>query len=383
MNLLEIIKTKAVQLEIKQNNIFNFSIERQKNYLNSFRNPKDLIERSYFQYKCQMFLYGFPLNIALNIVAFPLFWVYFFSTDNAPSIDENNIDAVFFTDGKPHNILPNKLTSIYHNIKYIDTEKRAYLKKSDRNYLFALWRRYPFAWLFLLKSLIKIRYYSYEVFKTSPQAIIVCNEYSFTSSLLTDYCRKNGIKHINVMHGEKVFFIMDAFFQFDSCYVWDDKYIELFKKLRAEESQFSVCLPESLIISSHTNITKKNDFTYYLGAENGLQLRNIIQSLEKLSAQGKKVSIRPHPRYTDFEELNNVAGQIEIENCFDVSIEESILQTFNVISLFSTVLNQAYHNGIGIVIDDVSDRDKYRRLYEMNYIMLSVDHLLLSECLES
>lgn len=48
------------------------------------------------------------------------------------------------------------------------------------------------------------------------------------------------------------------------------------------------------------------------------------------------------------------------------------------------MLNQAYYNGIPIVIDDCSHRDEYNHLLDMEYIMMQVDHkrmsVLLLEC---
>ncbi len=44
----------AVELERKNNSLFEYPIEKQKAYVKHFREPKDDIERGYFQYRCQM-----------------------------------------------------------------------------------------------------------------------------------------------------------------------------------------------------------------------------------------------------------------------------------------------------------------------------------------
>ena len=101
MNIIELLKKKAVEIEVKQNNVFTYSVEKQQQYLKKFPEPKNLIERSYFQYKCQMKLYGRPLSFLLNILALPLFIWYFLRTPEecASEINDTDFNAVFFADG--------------------------------------------------------------------------------------------------------------------------------------------------------------------------------------------------------------------------------------------------------------------------------------------
>lgn len=63
--------------------------------------------------------------------------------------------------------------------------------------------------------------------KYQSKAIVVHNEYSFTSSILTAYCETRNVLHINVMHGEKMYYIRDSYFRYDRCYVWDAYYRDL------------------------------------------------------------------------------------------------------------------------------------------------------------
>ena len=82
------------------------------------------------------------------------------------------------------------------------------------------------------------------------------------------------------------------------------------------------------------------------------------------------------------EEAKRVFGNIDIEDTRKIEIEKSILRTENVISLYSTVLNQAIHNNISIVIDDITNRGKYLRLKEMQFICLNKEHKLLSDIIK-
>lgn len=379
VNILQKLNNLANWITRNTNNNINFSPEIQQDFLNTFSEPKDEIERSYFQYKCQMKLYGKIISLLINIGSIPLLIFYYFKKTNdilkeAP--DSNDV-GVYFSDGNTIDILPNELQGKY-TIKIINTKKECF-DEEDKNDFWKLYRRYPFSIHFLLKVLIKIRFYSYAVKAYSPKAIIVCNEYSFTSSFLTYYCRKNKIKHINAMHGEKLFFIRDSFFEFDECYVWDDFYIKLFRKLKAKEGQFKVAIPKTLIFDIKNKKQIKYDFKYFLAAESKEEIRVICNSLIRLKDKGHKICVRPHPRYSLERDIEYIKTQdIDCEDVRKIRIEDSILESGNVISLYSTILNQAFHNGVNIVIDDVSNKELFGKLELLDYIMLNKKHDLLS-----
>ena len=378
MGLANTLKDLAVKLEISNDSVFGYPIEKQKQYIAHFPEPKDDIQRSYFQYKCQMQFNKPIITFALNIASFPLLLLYLFKSGSEISTDEEQKDSIFFSDGKPENIIPDVLLDRIKPIEVIKNKKEL-LTNDDKKFIRRVWKRYPFSFQFVVKCLLKVRYYSYEIHRLNPKYIIVCNEYSFTSSVLTKYCEECEIKHINVMHGEKLYYMRDSFFHFHECYVWDDYYRELFQQMRAEFSQFKVAVPPSLKFPEGEQIRKTKQYTYYLGWESGEKLRTIVKAMDELRRNGFEVAIRPHPRYTDLSEIKSCAPQIEIEDYKSLTIEQSLKRTENAVSVYSTVLNQAYNNGIGIVIDDVSDREKYRRLEERQYIMLSKPHKLLSK----
>lgn len=379
MGLASIQKDLAVKLEQKNNSLFDYPVEKQKKYLEHFKEPRDNIERAHFQYRCQMKMNNLLVSFALNLASLPLILFYLNRKDDKlEGVDKT--DSVFFADGKPENIIPDELREQVGEILVIN-EKRERLTKEDKAFFSKLWKRYPFSWQFLLKCLMKIRYYSYEIQRAKPRCIIVCNEYSFTSSAMTAYCEERGIHHINVMHGEKLYFMRDSFFRFNECYVWDDYYVQLFSKLRAEKTQFRIALPMAIKFET-AGCVKATDYTYYLGAEKGEKLRIIIKAMDQLRKKGMRVAIRPHPRYSDIEEILRTAPDLYVENTALLSIEESLSSTENAVSLYSTVLNQAYNNGIGIVIDDISDPKRFQSLKELEYILIEKEHGLLSEVLE-
>ena len=377
MNIKSLLKNVAVKLENVNDNDFKIPAKRQKRILAKFPEPRDDIERSYFQYCCQMCYYNAFLRVLINIVSAPLV-VLFWIKRNNPA-EKSQCDAIFFADGKPDTIIPEELRNKIGFIKTID-EKKEYLTKKDRNFFLGLIKRYPLSFHFLLKCLLKLRFYSYEIQKADPKYIIVCNEYSFTSSFMTRYCEDNGIAHINVMHGEKYFYIRDSFFRFNECYVWDSYYIDLFKELRVEPGQFKTAVPPSLKI--HSDAGKDCDYTYYLTVECGEKIKRIITALKQISQKGYRTAVRPHPRYSNIKEIRMLADGIEIEDSNIISIDDSLGRTKNAVSLYSTVLNQAYNSNVGIVIDDVSDPKRFSLLDEFEYIMLKKEHKLLSDILE-
>lgn len=377
----EFLKKAAVKLEKKQGNVLNYPVKAQEKYISHFKEPKDLIERSFFQYKCQMKFYGGFISFFLNLASLPLSIKYLLNLKSKKVLKEEKSDAVFLADGKPFNIIPLSLLKRYKNI-VTSEENSGALFAFDIAFLKEIFKRYPFSWHFWLKSIIKIARYSAQAEKHSPKALISCDEFSFTSSLLTEWCRRKNITRINVMHGEKLYFMRDSFVCYDEYFVWDKYYADLLISMRAEKSQFNLEAPPSVKIKADKDIKKEFDFTYYLAAEPESVLKIISSNLLKLKSLGYKISVRPHPRYADMKITKELFCEFNIEDTSALTIEASLLSTKNAISLYSSVLNQAYHANIGVVIDDISNPENFKKLKERRYIMLSVNHRLLSEIKE-
>lgn len=368
MLITDFLKKIAVNLEKKNNPMFSFPVEKQKEYLKQFPESKDNIEKSYYQYRCQKLMSGKVVNVIVSIGSAFIYKLLEKKYLNNEIEFKENIQAIFFADGKPDNIIPRSLKESLGEYKVIN-EQEYVLMEEDVTFLKKVKKRYPFAFEFQLKMLIKIARYRAMVNMYKSKEIVVCAEYSFTSSALTEWCHNNSIKHYNVMHGEKVFYIRDSFFKFDKCYVWNQHYRELLKNLRADEEQFIIEEPESLHFDKKKNIKKEMDITYYLAAESQRELKIIAEFLKKIKMEkGKKVAVRPHPRYSDMKYVEEYFGELVIEDVKTLPIEKSILRTKTVIAVYSTVLNQAYSNGIPIVIDNISAPEKYKKLEELQYI---------------
>ena len=382
MNVNKILKSLAVFFEKKQNSVFSYDVEKQKKYIKKLGNPKNNFERSYFQYKCQMKLKGSIFAFVLNIISLPLilFYLIIYFRNNEMILKERR-DLVFLRNGLPENVLPKSLISIYHNIEN-EPKDGFIITKQDIQFIRKIILKYPLSWHFILKCLIKVGTYSFIIKKYSPDVIAVCAEYSFTSSLLTTYCNEKNIKHINVMHGEKLYFMRDSFFKFNSCYVWDEHYKKLFISMCADKNQFVIEIPPSLKFSESYIKNEKYDYTYYLGAESEEVLNIIANHLLILHKRKKRISIRPHPRYSNVDIVKKIFTFVNVEDTKKISIEQSLLQTDTAISLYSTVLNQALYNSIPIVIDDISNPQSFKKLNDLDYICLYKKHKLFSEVLK-
>lgn len=384
VSILETLRGLANKLERKQNPLFSCDVEKQRRYLASLGEPRDDIERSYAQYKCQMWLKGRPASFVINLASLPLLLGFLLRGMTAEERDDGAVGAckkaVFVSDSSVMDRIPDELWNAYEDI-VVDNKQGPGLLRGDRTYLLQVWRRYPLSWHFILKCAIKVRQYRGVLEAWSPDAVIACSEYSFASSLLTDYLNRNNVDHINVMHGNKLFFIRDSFFRFNTCYVWNDDFAELFKRLRAESSQFAVSLPRGLKFEGERPAELTADFTYYLGGEDLEQFDRLTGVLGALSAKGARVRMRPHPRYTDRELLERVPSSIEVENPSEVALEQSVLTSACVMSLYSTVLIQAYLNGVSVVVDDLSDPARFKKLEQMEFALLDAEHRLLSDVL--
>lgn len=348
--------------------------------MNALPEPSDDIGRAYAQYRCQMALAGRGMSLFYQLAAMVLLPVYRrrFRGAACPEKPQPS-EAIFLFEGNG-GVLPDSLRGSFSQVRQVSDFQRGFLlKDGDEVLLSELRRRYPRAYYFRFKCMAKLAMYRYLYEIYQPKAMIVSEEYSYTSSFLTAYCRRLGVEHINVMHGEKLFYIRDSFFHFDRCYIWDEFYRELFISLRAEPTQFCVELPPIMRPWGIHGVEKAVDYTYYLQAESSEELHRIAQSLHALRARGCTVAVRPHPVYSDRTAVQQLFAEFVIEKNSEVGIEISILRTRHVVSRYSTVINQAYLNHVPFVIDDITLPQQYQKLKEMRYQMLSVPHALLSE----
>ena len=353
--------------------LFEIPPEEQEKYIENIGKPKGDWDRSFKQYCCIEFFSNWQRTLLLNLLAIILiiiyipyaFVKYFFNK----RIPKRKVDAIGEFKGLTE-IIPVSLSKKYeinNDYWFVGSE----LSPSDLNYVCKLICEYFFYPYFLFKNVAKVARYSYTISHFSPKAIIVHDEYSFTSSLLTDYCERNNVMHINVMHGEKFYTIGTGYFRFHKCYAWGEHYVKLFTDLYADEKQFVIELPPSLKIDVKKYFDSKQfvDYKYYLQINTEDQLKTIVNCMEILKQNGFSILYRPHPRASNMSLLKKYVVVSEIENPLDVNIETSISNTNHVISGFSTVMNQAYYAGIDILFDDITYNEIFANLKKYRYIL--------------
>jgi hypothetical protein len=255
-----------------------------------------------------------------------------------------------------------------------------YLSKADLSFLFRFCFRSIWHPFLSFRVLLKVAKYRAIIDSFSHlEAIAITGEFSDTSSAMTQYCREKGIKHYDFMQGEAFSSPRASFFHFDKCFVWDQHYVDIFLSFGACPEQFVVSTPKCLEKIECSNTEKTIDYTYYLGGDPDEELSIVRRAVDQLVAKGFVCEIRPHPRWSNMESVTGLFQGISIQDTSSVTINDSILKTKNAISLYSTVLIQAYFNDVNIVIDDLSSPDKFKMLESYKYIMLNKPHKLLSE----
>lgn len=376
LNIYKINNYIVSKISKKSLNDIFVSYEEQKKileevYEENFENTYFL--RSYCQYLCQKKIYKQNYWF-LNFLSFFIiqFIVTFFRFSKKNIIKKEKMDIIYFGIEKtiPKKFLNYRIkkleNSFFLSEKDIKYFKNDILKKSKRQYYFAL------------KILLKIASYRYNIEKYSPRIFLVTSEYSWTSSLLTEFCEKNKIFHINYMHGDKSYYIRDSFFKFHRCYVWDEHYKNIFCELKAFEKQFKIIEYSSFI----PKIEKKEKVynTYYLQADETVEdINKIIKILKGLEIKtGYIGKIRSHPIYTSKRIIKSIPVEM-------LDLEENIYNSIEIsnyiISKTSTVLYEAYIMGSNnIIIDDITqDKRNYDYLKELKWITISKSHQRLSQ----
>lgn len=378
-----ILKLKWIMSRVYENSfqktLFRRTKEERKSLIESFPEPKDRLERSYFQYQCQMKELPAIVRLMQNAAAVLLLPWVFLSGLFAKPLKVTGCDAVFLNlnEGIDKSIIPDSLQKEFPNMPEIKEVKVLY-GKEERKWLFKLCRNYWRSPYFIIKCWLKMGLYASLITSFQPKAIISYEEFSFTSSVITAYCEERGVEHINVLHGERLYNTRDTFVSFHRFYVWDDNYRKMFLEMRAEKGQFRVELPPLVIWDSAIEEAEKYDMTYYVGNPTSKQLEQLFNVLEPLRRAGVKICIRIHPRFGDSVSINHLFKNFAIETP-EISIRQSIARTGAVCAAMSTVLLQAGYAGRRIIVDDVSNPERFALLSELNYGILLQPHWLLSE----
>lgn len=360
---------------------FDVPVAEQAAFLERLGDASSDIDRSYKQYRSQLFFFSTKKRLVLSTASFVLliFLLPYYIIRGLFIRKGEKVDAISRADENAQ-FIPDSLLD-----KYVIDRTKWNIKGA------IYWKDVPFTIMlcikfflnpyFVIKVLFKVSKYSSLIHIYNPRAIIVCDEFSFTSSVMTSFCECHGILHINVQHGEKLFIIRDSYFRFHECYIWDKHYKDLFISMNADPSQFIIELPESMKFDVKKYFSQDcyADYKYYLTMYDEKELVSIINAMSFAAKVGRSVKFRPHPNYSDIELLRKYVPEESIE-LPNVNIIESISSTQNVVGVHSTVLTQAYFNYRNVIIDDVSCNQFYKSLSEMKYILMDKVKNRLSSC---
>lgn len=378
---------KKIYRKFGLNSMSFFKIDKiaQENYINSLKIPTSAIEKSYNQYLCQKFLMNKLVTIIMNIYSFimlPYYEIKLLRNETRYKNDIKKYDAVFITDGIGIDTLPNSLINKYKSIKKIKFGEKMLLTKEDLKYFKSIeyWKKYPP--YFRLKILLKTSMYSSAIKFYNPNAFISYCESSFTSQIITAWLENRNIANINIMHGEKLYLISDSFASFTKFYVWDEHYKKLLTKLKADKDQFIIELPSKLDtrkeiqqISNESEMIY--DITYYLSDETEKELCDIANALKAI--KNFKIKIRMHPRGNNQKGVKKYFKEFYIEDPNVIPLTKSFETTKYICSLNSTVLFEGYINKKEIILDDVSNKNKFQIQKELEYIIFEKKYKLLSK----
>lgn len=364
---------------------FKRDLPSDERFYDRLRYPLHDYDKTISQYKCQIRVLGLWPVLLLNFfsfLAFPILLIFFLLRKRAARLQKGSI-LCFNCDNAP-SIYPDEISQNGYVEAVWGEENRPNIEIADLKLLFGFIKRNPLHYWLTIRVLYKFALYRALIQRYQPNAIVVTAENTATSSALTFFCNKNNVLHYNIMQGEMFATVNIAFFHFDICYVWDEHYIKAFVKYGAPIEQFRIHNPASLNIDIIRNRVVGNsvDYTYYLGDVTEKEIKIIASCFEQLEHKGYTCRVRPHFRWTNMVLVEKFFDKSKIENFVLFSIEQSISSTSNCVSIYSTVLYQAYCSGRNVVIDDLSSVEKFDRLNELDYIMLKKQHSLLSNILK-
>lgn len=333
-------------------------------------------------------------SLVFYIIKYPIILMLLLKSNKQVKVENKNI-IILHNDNQKNrlNTLPNEYSDIF---KYKAINPCLNIK--DLLYLIKVYKHFigkvEYSELFL-KIIINIAKLSNVASTNYNKNIINSFEYSYSSSCITNYLNKNGHKHINVMHGEKLFYVRDSFSRFDEFYVWGEYYRDLFVSLGCEASQFKTYqnphFSELAELKSNDKVEGLQKATFYWTPAIKLT-ESVLKELKSIQ-EPYILNIRFHPSYEEVfqkelkiikESLGN-SRKIVIEDPRKIDIKESLIQTDLVIGTYSTVIIESIVTGkkIYIIEDEVMKVIKdYYPIYYCDSVVNTEDKILTRDILK-
>ena len=368
------------------------SVEEWKAFLEKLGHDDDPIRESYRKYRCRILSFKPFKRFVLN--TFAAGYLLLFRCRKVPSAGEkkdNGLSVGLRIEGfiDSGSFFPGELEKQYDKlIKVQEDELTSRILTCDALDAYRKARKsfflHPYYLLLIKKDLIR---YSNCMEKYSPDAIILYDAERDTSSpIITDLLEKQGKKYISFMHGEYLLQIIQAHMSFSDYYVWDQKfYVPMFKDiLRCNIRHYLEYTPEKLKKKYHLeNTVPDHLFTYYLSGESTKTLKNLRGVFDTLEKKGQICKVRPHPRYSHWDIIEELFSPEERESPQAEKMEDSFRKAKYIVGLSTTVLIEAYNEGKEIVIDDLTDPEQFSNLSRRFCRTLSMEHKLLSDIIDT
>lgn len=357
------------------------TLKQQLDFMYSLPEPENDIDRAYYQYLCQKRNEPKWKNYFFNITSFflILFYQEIMLKRGRMQSFKNKADGVYISDGISDDIVPDSLKNEFPVLVKTNFEDDLGLVKDDIIFFNQIQKRYKSPY-FLLKVLVKLAIYSSVIRLYQPLAIISYTEGSFTCALMTKYCESLGVEHINVQHGEYSRNTDCCGMRFHRMYIWDRFFYDSLCTLGDFKISYVIELPNSILKACEKNDGPFDyDITYYLQNHSREELVKIREMLEILKQKGYRCKVRPHPRESELEILQQCLSDIEIENLNSQSLSDSLNTTKYVVSFRSTVLLQAWFNEKKVIIDDYSSRKNAAELEDGDFFLMHKGVMKMTE----
>lgn len=210
---------------------------------------RSLARRSLAQHLCQQELRGgrFPVlrRMVFGFAFFPLLALFVLATWGLRKLPA--------TPGRPDLVVFFWAERLYKFIGDRQFAGQTFELHRTRRVHFGAWEIH-FLWLAiaacprlllypeLLCNLVRwLGYYGYATGHYQPKkAVVHFFEGTASSSLLTAYLHRRGLRHINVQHGEVLFTAMSGFCRFDEIHVWGEHFREIFLSGRSPAANIRV-----------------------------------------------------------------------------------------------------------------------------------------------
>lgn len=375
LNILNNLNKKLVTKKIFE---YTSPWEEEKFFMDNLKPPQNDVDRAYNKYLCECYtINSRSIIIFRNIVAL-FFLLYYFVKPNQIVNCEKQYDSLVIN-GDPRK--ESSIPYIYkENMIHISIDAPGSLTREDKRFLIYVWRKHPFSFFFLLKTLIKISVYSEGIRKYKPKRILCTSEASFPVAILTNYCENKGIEHINFQHGLLAYKSRIAYSRFSKQLVWEKCFENALKEMHDDSKVFQIVQPEAIRYSSDKTNEVSGRITYYLQEID----RDLLVKLSSLYADfhnhGMKIVFRPHPLFNDIKLIKEYLPNAEIEDLSVITIDESLNKTEYVIARGSTVLYQAKLMNKKVLIDDISMPESFKYMKQRVFSVWfdDVNHYLLS-----